>query len=573
METFVTESISPYNFYERRCFGNDLTRFLNKKESYTDLLLFTEEPEADFAIEIDESLLNKDLMSARYTKKKCTYFSYPCTIYYQREKVRFRFANEDVIKSFIAESKIIIEVKTIEKYSSTFFVQDQQKKSTVSVDRASSLQFDIATYIQKDELYNSIKGAIVSYMCGACTSISQESQTLLLALNELKNQVAGFNTDIMISEGVTPNIIPIKMSLAKLQAIIKTNTQFEGVSIDVLKHIINEIFPLANKRCSEISNRKSPSFQYKIEKLKEKEYECTKMLDSLEDQDIYNAKSELKLIKDLEVEAGKRKNKSREYFPKGTKEYIRKQELKSIIKAFEEDNKEYKELKGQIKEIRSELSLISMGGTQFDAALEALFIRFSDNINSIVKRLKDKFALEEHNVSLETIVFDGGLQLFPNNEDAEKQYFNIVLNYIIQNPNGKQSVISDNTILDIISNTGAQFKNTGCSTDEKKSIILDTIRNYWLYKKQKSDSFSIPHNMPVLQAIMAFFVKPRGFDQIERFMMNKAYSNKELAYMLCGCLMGYAALPKTLTTTLYTSENQSQEKYSELYLEKILKKL
>ena len=109
--------------------------------------------------------------------------------------------------------------------------------------------------------------------------------------------------------------------------------------------------------------------------------------------------------------------------------------------------------------------------------------------------------------------------------------------------------------------------------NEKKSIVLETIRNYWLYKKQKSDSFSIPFNMPILQAIMAFFIKPRGFDQIERFMMNKSYPNKELAYMLCGCLMGYAALPKTLTMTLYTSENQSQEKYSELYLGKIFKKL
>lgn len=573
METFVTESISPYNFYERRSFGNDLTRYLNKKESYTELILWAEEPEAEFVIEIDESLLNKDLLSARFTKKKCACYSYPCTIYYQREKVRFRFANEDAIRSFVAESKIIIEVKTIEKYNSAFFVQDQQTESIDLVDRSSSLQFDIDAYIQKDNLYNSIKGAIVSYMCGACTSIPQESQTLLLSLNELKNQAAGFHTDIMINEGDTPNIVPIKMSLAKLQAIIKSNTQFESVSIDVLKHIMNEIFPLANKRCSELSSRKSSGSQDKINKLKEKECECIKMLNTLEDQDIYNAKLELKHIKDLEVEAGKRKNKSREYFPKGTKEYIRKHELKSIIKAFEEDNKEYKELKRQINEIRSELSLITMGGTQYDAALEALFVRFSDNINSIVKRLKDKFALEEHNISLESIIFDGKLQLIGNDEDAEIQYFNIVLNYMIHNPNGKQSVISDNTILDIISNTGAQFKNTESSTDEKKSIILETIRNYWLYKKQRSDSFSIPLNMPVLQAIMAFFIKPRGFDQIERFMMNKAYPNKELAYMLCGCLMGYAALPKTLTMTLYTSENQILEKRSELYLDKILKRL
>lgn len=79
--------------------------------------------------------------------------------------------------------------------------------------------------------------------------------------------------------------------------------------------------------------------------------------------------------------------------------------------------------------------------------------------------------------------------------------------------------------------------------------------------------------MPVLQAILSFFIKSRGFDQIERFMMNRAYHHKELAYMLCGCLMGYAALPKTLTSVIYSQDKQKIEECTETYLFNLLKEI
>ena len=42
-----------------------------------------------------------------------------------------------------------------------------------------------------------------------------------------------------------------------------------------------------------------------------------------------------------------------------------------------------------------------------------------------------------------------------------------------------------------------------------------------------------------------------GFDQIERYMTNKKYTEKKYAMMLWAACNGYAALPKTFTNVLY----------------------
>ena len=49
---------------------------------------------------------------------------------------------------------------------------------------------------------------------------------------------------------------------------------------------------------------------------------------------------------------------------------------------------------------------------------------------------------------------------------------------------------------------------------------------------------------------MSFLIKPRGFDQIERFMLNKGFQLKKYAFLLWGVSLGYAAIPKTLTNIL-----------------------
>lgn len=66
-------------------------------------------------------------------------FLYPKTVYYQKGKVRFRFKNQDSIKAFIAESKIIFEVKTIDKYSNDFFIETDTPKKIPSTGGNDSL--------------------------------------------------------------------------------------------------------------------------------------------------------------------------------------------------------------------------------------------------------------------------------------------------------------------------------------------------------------------------------------------------------------------------------------------------
>ena len=78
-----------------------------------------------------------------------------------------------------------------------------------------------------------------------------------------------------------------------------------------------------------------------------------------------------------------------------------------------------------------------------------------------------------------------------------------------------------------------------------------------IHKKQKADSFDIPKDLPLLQAIMSFLIKPRGFDQIDRFMLNRGYQLKKYAYMLWGATVGYASIPKTLTNIINANINEN----------------
>ena len=52
---------------------------------------------------------------------------------------------------------------------------------------------------------------------------------------------------------------------------------------------------------------------------------------------------------------------------------------------------------------------------------------------------------------------------------------------------------------------------------------------------------------------MAFFIKPFGFDQIDRYAQNRGIECKEFGYMLRGAIIGYAAFPKTFTDVLYAN--------------------
>lgn len=565
METFTTESLSPHSFYLNRSFGNDLTRYISKDgELYYNLVLFKKEPIADFAIEIDSCLIDNNLI---VRDKKNDAILYPQTIYFRKKLVRFRFKNEATLRGFIAESKIIIEVKNIEKYFDDFYVGGENAISIGRIKQSEMLPFELGKYVQQDNFFNSIKGGIVSYACGEKTTTSQESQSLLLSLISLKNAIAGLNTTIMIGEENILDYSPYMTLLEKTRKeYSKSGIKVVSNSFEVLKHLLDEIKKLSSLRMDTIAHQKSPSYAYEVAELEKKKERYKELLYSLEDSNIRQVKDELQLIKEQEVLNGEKEGKKRKYFPKGSPEYIRKQELKSIIDSYKEENDEYRNAYHEYKEIESSLANSVVGVTQYDSAISALFIRFSDNVNNIIKIIKSN--LREENIKsdiLPMIEINGGnIHIDVDSVNKEEVVvYNILLNCIVSNPNGKQSAVSDSKILDIVEETGRLFGKCEESKSECGGLILCILRNFWLYKNQRVDVFTIPDNLSVVQSIMSFLIKPHGFDQIDRFMLNRGYQQKKYAFLLLGSLIGYAALPKTLTNML---NDEAQETIIDDYL-------
>lgn len=568
METFTTESLSPHSFYENRSFGTDLTRYISKNgELYNNLVLYKNEPVADYTIEIDAKIIDESLIKK---VRKAEAFLYPKTIYYRRGYVRFCFKDEASIRGFVAESKIISEVKSIEKYSDYFFVGGEHAIETNKIDKSESIFFELNDYLHADNIFNSVKGGIVSYACGEKTTTSIENQSLFLALTSLKNMIAGLNTTVMMGEERILDYSPYKNSLVKARnEFLKSEFKSNNNIFEVLKHILGEIISLSSLRLEMVAHQKTPGYAREMAELEKKKEEYKTLLYNLEDSNIRDLKEELKTIKDLEVINGEREGKKRKFFSKGSPEYLRKQELKTLIDKYKEENQEYKNAYREYKAIESSLANSIVGVTQYDSAISALFVRFSDNINDIFRIIKCN--LRERNDSINilpsiTILGNTVSIVIDSATKEEEILYNILLNYIIENPNGKQNTISESKIVEAIEVTGKLFAGRKESKSKNGELILSTLRDFWLYKNQKTDSFDIPEQLPIMQAIMSFLIKPRGFDQIERFMLNRGYQMKKYAYLLWGCLIGYAAIPKTLTNML---NDRFQENILDEYLSKI----
>jgi len=135
---------------------------------------------------------------------------------------------------------------------------------------------------------------------------------------------------------------------------------------------------------------------------------------------------------------------------------------------------------------------------------------------------------------------------------AELDFFNATLKEIICMDCKN---ISETYILELITLSANAFKTSASADTEEGQTILDTLRMYWNYKHNKVPMFEIPQKLQVFCSMMAFFIKPFGFDQMERYMLNRNITNKQYGFMLWGAAMGYAALPKTFTNLLYNNEN------------------
>lgn len=545
LESFVTESISPFSFYSERNFGNNLSRYLSgEKERANYLILSTKDLGGNISLIIDDSLIESSCLSP--IKGLKTAFTYPKTIYFKKGLVSFRFSTPELRDSLIAESQILLEVKCLDKYLSTFDVKSIESKNVKGIKAFSNpISYEKGTYVNYDNKFNKIKGAIVGYARGQYTSSDEVSLLLQNNLRDIKNSFGGMNTQIMMSDVFDENS-DLSERIKKCKEIYFMTVGVSN-SFDVLLDQYKEVINLAKMR-SEEKKQSYNNNQKKENLLKEKTYIEDRISQIEESFNIIEVKKELDSIKALEKANGERVGKSRLYFKKDTVEYERKRQLKSIIEEFENGNAEYIQYKNRLYQIDQELNDDS---NKFDNILSVIFTRISDILNDLIKNASS--LTNGGIVDLSHVSISDSLSLLSNPDDSETCYFNILLNCILNSTTAKQ--LSEHSVLLVLEESAKKFKSTPLSMADSGKMILNTLRQYWSYKNQRVDSFNIPKGMPVLQSIMSFFVKPLGFDQIERYMMIKKFSSKAYAFMLWGAWIGFADMPKTFTNVLYQNND------------------
>ena len=545
LESFVTESISPFSFYSERNFGNNLSRYLSgEKEKYNFLILSSEDLGGDISLIVDESLIDVTCLKS-INKRLTTAFTYPKTIYYRKGFVKFRFESSSLKDSIIAESQILLEVKCIDKYVPDFFVKSKKNKMKADISKLKDLlSFERSAYIDFDEKFNKLKGALIGYTRGQYTTSDDTTLNLQNNLRDIKNSFGGMNTQIMMSDffDEDSDLIERIRNCKELYF----NALGMDNSFDVLLDQYKEVIKLAKMRSEE--KKQLYKNQRKEELLQEKTYveDCISRIE--QSFNIVKVRKELDSIKALEKANGERIGKSRLYFKKGTVEYERKQQLKNIIDEFENGNTEYIHYKNRLYQIDQELNDNS---NKFDNILSAIFTRISDILNELIKNSSS--LTNGGMVDLSKVSISDSLYLSSNPNEPEICYFNILLNCILNGTTAKQ--LSEHSVLLVLEESAKLFKSMPLSREDSGKKILNTLREYWSYKDQRVDTFTIPEGMPVLQSIMSFFVKPLGFDQIERYMMIKKFSSKAYAFMLWGAWMGFADMPKTFTNVLYQNDD------------------
>lgn len=547
LESFVTESISPFSFYSERNFGNNLSRYLSgEKEKSNYLILSTQDFGGDITLIVDEALIDKAYLNPIKKFTANPVYTYPKTIYYRKGFVKIRFCNSKLKDSLIAESQILLEVKSIDKFVSDFYVKSKtiEKRATISNLKEESFLLERQSFIDFDIKYNKIKGALIGFTRGQYTTSDDTTLILQNNLRSIKNSFGGMNTQIMMSD-VLDEASDLNGRIRNckelyFKTIGRTN------SFDVLLDQYNEVIKLAKMRSEE--KKQLNNNQRKDDLLQEKTYleNCISQIEV--SFNIIEARKELKSIKALEKTNGERIGKSRLYFKKGTVEYERKQQLKNIIDEFENGNAEYIHYKNRLYQIDQELNDDS---NKFDNILSAIFTRISDILNDLINNSSS--LTNRGMVDLSKVSISDSLYLSSNPDDSEICYFNILLNCILSSTTAKQ--LSEHSVLLVLEESAKLFKSMPLSKENSGKMILNTLREYWSYKNQRIDSFNIPEGMPVLQSIMSFFVKPLGFDQIERYMMIKKFSSKAYAFMLWGAWIGFADMPKTFTNVLYQNDN------------------
>ncbi|MBR3578344.1 MAG: hypothetical protein IKN98_06140 [Bacteroidales bacterium] len=547
MESMTTESLSPYSFYQQRGFGSNLSRRAHVgNEKINALVLSAKKPQGQYTIWISDSIVDTSLLR----KVGNGIFTYPRTIYFSKGNAGVCFADDNLLKGFVAEANILFEVKCVEKYKDSFFV-DSQYDLILNEESSDEISFDAPIYIEYDRKVNTVKGGVIGYLRGLATSTDFNQQQLLNRLNDTKNCFAGLCTSLLMQEdNFDMNNYVSQVDQAKS---VWINTMPSTNLFEIVTQLLGEIKKTVDLRESDAEHRRSPEYQKHISQLEKEKKALEESIERMEERfGIADCRRELQAIKNKESENGQKQGKTREYFKKGTPEYARKQQLKETLSDFQTYNSEYRDAISKIHAIKDQLDELTGESGKYDGAIRSLFIQISDICNTLISKVNTTPRnLEIHTSGLS---YNNGLSFngcVASATPAEICLYNIMLQYVQANSVPAGQKVSTEDIIQLIEKTANIFKKSEYAQTDNGIKLLKISRKYYAYKTGKAIDFEEPTDLPIMQAMMAFIIKAQGFDQIERYMLHRHYGHKELAFMLWGAYVGYAAIPKTFTNPIY----------------------
>lgn len=554
IDSMATESISPYSFYMERCFGSDLSRYIDGSERINHIVLYATEPVADIAVELSESLLEPQSLCP--VGKGHKVFTYPKTIVFRKGEVRFRFSSDVLLKTILSETEIMLEVKCTRLYRDDFYV------SVGGTPVNKELYMDCLPLERQDESIvaddrrNYVKGAIMGFVRGSLTSHSESDRTLLNALADLKNSFGGQHTKIMIDCTYHP-IASLMNKIESVEELYVLAGHRRTSNFEVIKHIYIEVIDIAKKRYEALKSRKILDRQKQADQFEVLARQCEmEMSRIMNEGDLSKVVDELNIIKSMEVARGREVGKSRLYFKKGTPEYIRKLELKAQIEDFKKNDEQYNELDRKCREYKRRKTELMTDSTEYDGAISPAFLKISDVVSSItadVSRISSAGTVDLSPIDVtdgRTVVLRPGCGY----SVGQVEFFNILLESILDNPLKELRPVSDMDVMKILQISCKRYKDE-CKTfdTDEGQKIKDIVNSFWKYRKHDpSGNIVLDPSMPLLSAAIAFFVKCQDFSQIERYSENKGIGCKPYSLMLWSALVGFASLPRTMTDEIYS---------------------
>jgi|GEM_PF-3642648 len=549
IDSMATESVSPHSFYCERNFGSDLSRYVEGSERANHLLLMIEEPKGDYAIQLSGELIDSSLLIP--CNKKRSMLLYPKSIYFRKGMVRFRFASEELMKSFIAETDIMLEVKCTSKYRPDFYVSESGSdfKETGATDCLALESQEII--IGRENSRNYIKGAVMGFARGCLIDgEKQEVTDYKTALNVLKNSLTGMHTRLLVDSDYLPDVSFVE----QIERVERLHYKAFGKDINsfkVMTKLFSDLLGILKERDQELKKMKSPKHAAMIRELEEEMDQTLMEVKKIEfDYKINDYVRELDIIKDEEERMGRAAGKSRQYFPKGSAERARKVYLKNLIEDFRKNNSAYHELTRKVSQIKSRLSAIAMGTTKYDGALAPAFNSLSDVIVDLMVRIKKDGPTAEIDLSCLSLSPEGSLSICSKGFlEAEEEYYTLLLKAALTHPIIELRPLSFKDIMDVLLLSAKEYSsNSRTIGTTEGQTVRNALLALWKYRNNQPDGKIIfPDGMDLMAAVMAFLVKGNDFQQMERFAFNRGIRNMQYALALHGAMVGFASLPRTFT--------------------------